>query len=110
MAKKRTYSKPTQEAATLLGEQIKLARKSRKWSEQSLADRIGISRRTLQKIEKGDMTCAIGLVFEAASLVGINLFEQNKRSLASQIEQTRDKIALLPQKIKPGTKVVKDDF
>ena len=110
MAKKRTYSKPALEAGTLLGEQIKLARKTRKWSEQSLADRVGISRVTLQKIEKGDMSCAIGLVFEAASLVGVNLFEQDRRSLTSQIEQTRDKIALLPQKIKPKRKVVKDDF
>ncbi len=110
MKKKRTYSKPALEVTILLGEQIKLARKQRKWNEQTLADRAGISRTTLQKIEKGDMTCAIGLVFEVASLVGVNLFEQDKRSLTSQIEQTRDKVALLPQKIKLKRKIVKDDF
>ena len=78
MAKQRTFSKYAQEAATLLAEQIKLGRKQRKWTEKNLADRAGISRATLQKIENGEMSCAIGLVFEVATLVGINLFEQDK--------------------------------
>ena len=69
MAKQRVYSKYTQEAVTLLGEQIKLGRKQRKWSENALAERSGISRATLQKIESGKMTSAIGLVFEVATLV-----------------------------------------
>ncbi|WP_411726550.1 helix-turn-helix transcriptional regulator [Methyloglobulus sp.] len=53
MPKQRTYSKYAQEAAILLSEQIKLGRKKRKWSERNLADRAGISRATLQKIENG---------------------------------------------------------
>jgi transcriptional regulator with XRE-family HTH domain len=110
MVKQRTYSKYAQEAALLLGKQIKLGRKQRKWSEKNLADRIGISRATLQKIENGEMTCAIGLVFEAATLVDINLFEQDKVPLAVRIEHANDKIALLPQRIKATTKVVDDNF
>ncbi len=110
MAKQRTYSKYAQEAAILMGEQIKLGRKQRKWTEKNLADRAGISRATLQKIENGKMNCAIGLVFEVATLVGINLFEHDKRALSKQIEQTKDKVALLPQRIKTKTKEVDDDF
>ncbi len=110
MAKQRTYSKYTLEAVTLLGDQIKLSRKQRKWSEKNLAERAGISRATLQKIESGDMSCAIGLIFEVATLVGINLFEQDKLPLSRNIEQTRDKIALLPKRIKRKTKAVHDDF
>ncbi|WP_028672375.1 helix-turn-helix transcriptional regulator [Saccharospirillum impatiens] len=110
MTKQRTYSKYAQEAALLMGEQIKLGRKQRKWTEQNLADRTGISRATLQKIENGDMSCAIGLVFEVATLVGINLFEQDKLSLTKQIEHIKDKVALLPQRIKTKTKVIDDDF
>ena len=110
MAKQRTYSKYAQEAALLLGKQIKLARKQRKWSEQNLADRAGISRATLQKIENGEMTCAIGLSFEAAALVGLNLFEQNNVPLSISIENANNKIALLPRRIKPKTRVVDDDF
>lgn len=110
MTKQRTYSKYAQEAALLMGEQIKLGRKQRKWTEQNLADRTGISRATLQKIENGDMSCAIGIVFEVATLVGINLFEQDKLSLTKQIEHIKDKVALLPQRIKTKTKVIDDDF
>lgn len=110
MVKQRTYSKYALEAATLLGEHIKLGRKQRKWSEQNLAERAGISRATLQKIENGDMSCAIGLVFEVATLVGMNLFEQDKFSLSKNIELTRTNIALLPQRIKVKKKVVDDAF
>jgi len=56
VAKQRIYSKYAKEAAFLLGQQIKLARKKRKWSEANLAERAGISRATLQKIEAGEMT------------------------------------------------------
>ena len=110
MAKQRTYSKYTQEAAVLMGAQIKLGRKQRQWSEKNLADRAGISRATLQKIENGEMSCAIGLVFEVATLAGIKLFESGNMPLAKHIEHTRDKVALLPQRIKATKKVVHDDF
>ena len=110
MEKKRTYSKYAHEAVLLLGKQIKHNRKQRKWSEQNLADRVGISRATLQKIESGEMSPSIGLVFEAATLVDVNLFEQDKIPLSVSIKQTNDKIALLPQRIKAKIKVVDDDF
>ncbi|MCP4491809.1 MAG: helix-turn-helix transcriptional regulator [Gammaproteobacteria bacterium] len=110
MKKQRTYSKYTLEATALLGEQIKLGRKQRKWSEKNLAERAGISRATLQKIENGKMNCAIGLFFEVAALVGVNLFEHDNFPLARQIEQTKDKVALLPKRTKSKTRVVDDDF
>ncbi len=110
MTKQRTYSKYAQDAVTLLAEQIKLGRKQRQWSEKNLAERAGISRATLQKIESGKLSCAIGLVFEVATLVGVNLFEQDRLPLSRNIEQIRDKIALLPKRVKVKTKVVHDDF
>ncbi|MEX2130643.1 MAG: helix-turn-helix transcriptional regulator [Pseudohongiellaceae bacterium] len=110
MPKPRTYSQYALEAAVLMGEQIKLGRKQRRWSEKNLADRAGISRATLQKIENGEMSCAIGLVFEVATLVGVQLFEPDGVPLSSRIEHTRDKIALLPQRIKVTKKTVHDDF
>lgn len=110
MATRRTYSKYAREAAVLLGEQIRLGRKQRQWTERDLAERAGISRATVQKIERGEMSCAIGLVFEAAALVGVKLFESDKGPLAQHIEQTRDKLALLPRRIKTKAKIVRDDF
>lgn len=110
MAKQRTYSRYARQAAVLMGEQIRLGRKQRQWTEKALADRAGISRATLQKIENGEMSCAIGFVFEVAALVGVKLFESETLPLPMHIEQTRDKIALLPQRIKTRKKAVYDDF
>ncbi len=56
------------------------------------------------------MTCAIGLIFEAAALVDLNLFEQDNVPLSIKLENTNDKIALLPRRIKSKTRVVGDDF
>jgi transcriptional regulator with XRE-family HTH domain len=110
MAKERTYSRYTREAATLLAKQIQLGRKQRKWTEHDLADRAGISRATLQKIEKGDLSVAVGLVFEVAALVGVALFDQERGSLASHIARTDDKLALLPSAVRKRRKSVDDEF
>lgn len=110
MLKKRTFSRYSTEASLLLGHQIKLGRKQRKWTEQELAERTGISRATLQKIEQGNMNCAIGLVFEAAVLVGVKLFETDNTSLTMQHERTNDKLALLPKAVRKSKKVIDDNF
>lgn len=69
----RAYSRYTVDAASLLGNLIRVARKVRKLSAQELADRAAISRSLLLRIEKGDVRCAIGTVFEVASIVGVPL-------------------------------------
>jgi len=96
MKKNRTYSKYSSEAAILLGSQIKLGRKQLNWSETEL--------------EKGDMTCAIGLFFEVASLVRIPLFETEATSIETHINRINDKIALLPKATHQPNKPVDDDF
>ena len=103
--RKRTYSRHTQEVMTLMGQYIKVYRKRKSWTENELAKRAGISRATLQKIEKGDVSCAIGLVFEVATLVGIPLFEQRKPFLSGHIEQLKDTLVLLPRRIRNKVKV-----
>jgi len=110
MAKSRAYSAFAKEAARLLGREIKLARKLRKWSESELATRAGISRYTLQNIERGEMTCTIGPVFEAASLVGIKLFDAETSRLRGQLREVDAKIALLPKSTHGTKKILDDDF
>ncbi len=109
MTKGRTYSRYTREASDLLGKLVRLGRKERKWTEQELADRVGISRATLQKIEKGDLSVAIGLVFEVAALVGVKLFDDEQSSLVSHIARADDKLALLPSAVRKRRKTIVDD-
>lgn len=105
----RTYSRYTREAAILIGQMIRLGRLKRKITAQDLADRAGISRSMLQRIEKGDPKCEIGVVFELATLVGIKLFDAEASSLVDHISRTEDKIALLPKQVRKA-KTVDDDF
>jgi len=112
MAKKeRTYSRYAKDAAILLGKHIQLARKARRLTERDFADRIGVSRTTLQKVEKGDLKCELGIVLEAAALVGVRLFDVDPRqSFRASLESVNDKLALLPKSIRKSHKEVDDAF
>lgn len=106
----RTYSRTTREALSLLGQQIRLARKQRKMTEADLAARIGIARSTLQSIEKGHPKVEIGLAFEAAVLLGVPLFVDEPSRLAPEIARLDDKLALLPRSIRRPRSEPHDDF
>ena len=107
---KRTYSLYCREAMLLMGNLIRVARLEHKLSVQELSERAGISRGLLQRIEKGDLKCEVGAVFEVATIVGIKLFDADKSSLAKNIRQAEEKLALLPKLIRKKTKAVDDDF
>jgi len=106
----RTYSRYSREAMILLGHLIRAARKERKMTAQELADRAGISRGLLQRIEKGDPKCELGATFEVATIVGVKLFDTEAATLTQHIRQTEDKLALLPKSVRKQVKVVDDDF
>ena len=106
----RTYSRHSRAAVTLLAGLIRTARKEGKLTVQEVADRAGISRGLLQRIEKADLKCEIGVVFEVASIVGVKLFDVDDAMLVRHIRQVDDKLALLPKSVRKTTKIVDDDF
>ena len=61
----------TIEKLSLMGEQIKLARMRRHYPAQVIADRAGISRATLWKVEKGDPGVAIGIYAKVLKAIGL---------------------------------------
>lgn len=103
--KVRSSSRVGRQAIILLGQQIKLARKQRRMTAQELADRAGISRGLVQRIEKGDPGCQIGAVFETAAIVGVPLFDTDLAALRARIKRTDEQIALLPAHTHPAKKV-----
>ncbi len=110
MKRIRKHTRIGQEAVKFLGAQIKLERKRRKWTERNLAERAGISLVTLRKIENGEMSCAVGLVFDVAVLAGVELFGSDNTQVSRSIQHVHDKLALLPQRIRPKQKLIFDDF
>ena len=107
----RTYSRQGKEALTVLGQLIRIHRIEKEMSVLDLAERLGVSRDMMQRIEKGDPRCGIGSVFEAAVIVGVPLFEEEPGRLSEMKTRYAEKINLLPKAIrKTYSKVIKDDF
>ena len=69
---KRTLLPKQQKMLDALGENVKLARLRRDLSSQQIAERAGISRSTLIKIEKGDEGVAIGYYFRVLAVLGLD--------------------------------------
>ena len=70
----------TEEILKNMGEQIKLARLRRSLSSELTAERAGISRASLWKVEKGDPSVAMGIY--AAVLHALNNLDQDLLLLA----------------------------
>lgn len=85
------------EAARLLGAQIRLARHDRRWSAAELAERAGVSQRTVLAIEAGKPTPSIGNVLNVAALAGVELFNQtDPLEVAVARRRAEERLALLP--------------
>ena len=106
----RSYSRYAREAAELFGLMIRNARVERGITVAEVAERAGISRGLAHRIEKGEMGSSIGAAFEAATIVGLRLFEAEPTTLTRYLSMERDKLALLPQSVRAGTAKVKDEF
>jgi len=99
--------KHTQIALAALGGMIAVGRKYLKWSESNLAERVGISRNTLRKIERGDPSVGIGIVFDCAVITGIDLLG-DKDTLSRESIRIQGVLALLPKRVTEES--VDDDF
>jgi DNA-binding XRE family transcriptional regulator len=106
----RTYSRYSQEALRLLGASLRAARIEKKMGTQTLAERAGISRDLLYRIEKGDPRCQIGVVFELAAILGVPLFEPELGALQKRRREFEDRLTLLPKAVHAPRDEVKDDF
>ncbi len=106
----RNYSRYARQAAELLGLMIHNARIERGITVADVAERAGLSRGLVHRIEKGEMGSSIGAAFEVAVIVGLRLFEAEPTTLTRHLSMERDKLSLLPQSARTGTTKVKDDF
>lgn len=110
MKRRHTYSPQTIAATQVLGTEVALARRERRWTVAELAERAGISAITLRHVERGVPTVAIGTVFELASLLGIPLFGTDPAQLPALLERGRDRLALLPRRVREPAHPADDDF
>lgn len=55
-----------------LGLRLRLARERRKLGTELFAERLGVSRETLRRMEKGDATIAMGTFMKALRVLGLD--------------------------------------
>lgn len=73
MGKEKTVLLPKQERTlNRLGENIKLARLRRNFTAEQVAERAGIARSTLVKVEKGDAGTSIGIYLKVLFVLGLD--------------------------------------
>jgi transcriptional regulator with XRE-family HTH domain len=106
----RPISRYTQTALELLGQTIRAERIASRISAEQLAVRADISRSLLQRVEKGDPGCAIGVVFELAAILGVPLFTADSNEMTNFKHAADLKLAVLPKTARRLRKEVKDDF
>jgi transcriptional regulator with XRE-family HTH domain len=108
--KARPYSRYAKGAAVLLGQLIRRARIEKRMTTEEVADRAGLSRGLLRRIENGDLGCTLGSVFEAASVVGVRLFDTDKTTIGGAVASNTAVMTLLPKAIRAPRAKPDDNF
>jgi len=93
----------------LLGDRVRLARRQRRWTVEELAERVGVAHATIRKVERGDLTVALGTAFEAAAVLGVALFHDDATRRTLEAGRVADRLAVLPKVIRVPVDV-DDDF
>lgn len=106
----RSYSRYAREAAELFGHLLHDARVEKGLTIAAVAERAGVSRGLVHRIEQGDMGCSLGAVFEVASILGVPLFDAEPATLARHLSLVRDKLRLLPQAVRQRKQPLQDEF
>ena len=103
--KQETYTPNVRKALRKIGGDVAIARKKRRMSMADFAERMGVSQRTLARLEKGEPGVALGSL--AMALVALGELSR----LEDMIDITRDDaglladLAALPQRIRKKSRL-----
>ena len=102
------------QALAALGKSLVLARKERQWRQVDLAERIGVSRHTIVKMEQGNPNIAVAVYFTATWLLKVPFITgivtdevESQSTLAAFLNLMQRR---LPQRVvSKGEKPIDDD-
>lgn len=101
----RSYHPVSRAAGRLLGSRIREARAGRGWTQRELAERVGATPATIAKVERGELTVGVGVVFDTAVLVGVALFFDDRPRLAAEADRAGEMLSLLPRRVRSDREV-----
>lgn len=102
-----TLPRAARRALVKLGEDIAVARKKRRISTVSMAERAFISRGTLYKVERGNPSVSIGIYVTVLAILGLadglaEVADRRSDHLGLDIDEDR-----LPRKVQPPRRIRK---
>lgn len=103
-------SRYTRNALKLFGMAVRERRLAQKMTAAELADRVGVSRGLIQRLEKGEAGTAIGVAFEAATIVGLRLFDAQPSTMSEHITSLARVLTLMPKSARRSKAEIDDDF
>ena len=103
-------SRQTQLVLKTFANMIKLGRLNSNMSQQELAERLHVNPLTVAALEKGKSTVGIGIVLEAAIIVGVPLLTADLDQLNAQSRLIHQTLSLLPERVGRKTNRVDDEF
>lgn len=106
----RASSPATRDAVTVLGQLVASERRRQRRTAVDLAERAGIARDTLYRVERGDPNAAIGTALELLVHLGVPLFSRDADGLAHQVAASQQLLALLPERVRSTSRTPDDDF
>lgn len=106
----RSHSRRALEFLKEVGAQIREARVDRNMTAQELAERAGISRALLYRVEHGDPSCSVGAVLEAAAIVGAPFMDLDDLRPMTSLEGAPPRARKLRRAVRPKAKAVNDAF
>lgn len=111
MKTRRAMLPQAEDALAVFASLVAQGRRRRGWTAEELAERVGVSPKTLRKVEHGDPTVALGIALEAAALVGVPLVA-DPDDLPSVRAREQDRLALLPRRVRAHVSEIElnDDF
>ncbi|MDG2520444.1 helix-turn-helix transcriptional regulator [Caulobacter segnis] len=98
-AAKTALPAPARRALKTLGADVAVARKRRRIPQQLLADRMLVSRQTVQRLEAGDPTVSLGVLASAFFILGFTSRLEALLSPQSDAMGMSEELARLPKRI-----------
>ncbi len=103
-----TLPRPARRALAKLGRDIAIARRKRRISTVSMAERAFLSRSTYGKIEKGDPTVSVGAYVTVLAILGLvggveQLADRGNDALGLDLEEDRLPRRIMPRRRKRGS-------
>ena len=110
MRRRRTYGRVTTDVVAAVGVEVAQGRRHHRLTIADLAERAGTSPSTVQRVERGDPTVALGTVVEIGRLVGLRFFGGSADEVGQHLERGRDRLVLMPQRVRMRDEELDDDF